>query len=133
MKKILVAYDGGEPARRALDTAVQLAKALDGSIGVVSVVPYRPGRFPIDPWDDGAVHARELLEAKELLLAAGIEAELLEPTGDPAKTIERMADEGGFDTIVMGSSHLTALERALQGSVSEHVATHAEATVVVVR
>ena len=133
MKKILVAYDGGDPARRALDTAIELAKAFGAAVSVVSVVPKRLGREPMDPWDDEAVHAKELVEAKKLLLDAGIEAEMLEPYGDPAHTIEEIAHKGGFDTIVMGSRGLGALERVLQGSVSEHVATHADATVVIAR
>lgn len=133
MKKILMAYDGGDPARKALNAAIELAKKFDASMTVVSVVPVHPGRVPIDPWDDTTVHAQELLEAKKVLREAGIEAELLEPAGDPAKTIERIAADGGYDTIVMGSRHLGAIERVLQGSVSEHVATHADATVVIAR
>ena len=52
MKRILVAFDGGEPARRALDTAIDLANRFEALISVVSVVPYHPGRAPMDPWDD---------------------------------------------------------------------------------
>ena len=133
MNKILLAYDGGEPARRALDQTVELAKRFEATVGVISVVPVRPGRAPMDPWDDRTVHAEELLEARKLLREAGIEAELLEPGGDPAKTIERMADERGYDTIVIGTRGLGALGRLLQGSVSEHVATNANVTVVVAR
>lgn len=133
MKKILVAYDGGEPAKKAIGSAMELAKMFGATISVVSVVPVHPGRSPIDPWDDTTVHAQELLEAKKLLREQGFEAELIEPAGDPARTIERIAEEGGFDTIVIGSRGLGAIERALQGSVSEHVATHAHQTVVIAR
>ena len=58
---------------------------------------------------------------------------MLEPGGDVARTIERVADERGYDTIVVGTRGLGSLARTLQGSVSEHVATHAHATVVVAR
>ncbi len=133
MKKILVAYDGGEPARRALDLAADLARAFDASVSVVSVVPVHPGRFPVDPWDDTSVHAQELLEARKTLREKGIEAELIEPAGEPARTIERIAEEGAFDIIVVGSRGLSGVGRVLQGSVSEHVATHARTTVVVAR
>ena len=92
-----------------------------------------PGRAPIDPWDDRTVHAEELLEARRLLREAGIAAELFEPGGDPAKVIETIADERGYDTIVIGSRGLNTLARVLQGSVSDHVVTHAHATVVVAR
>jgi nucleotide-binding universal stress UspA family protein len=133
MKKILLAYDGSEPARTALEQTIELAKSFDAEVAVISVVPVHPGRVPIDPWDDRTVHAEELLEARRLLQEAGIEATLIEPGGDPAKTIERIAEERDYDTIVIGSRGLGLVARALQGSVSEHVAANAHATVVVAR
>jgi nucleotide-binding universal stress UspA family protein len=133
MKRILVAYDGGEPARRALDTAIDLADRFEAQISVVSVVPYHPGRAPIDPWDDEQVHTAALDEATRILAERGRTAELLEPIGDPATTIERIADNGGFDAVVVGSRGLGPLSRFLQGSVSSHVAAHTNATVIVAR
>jgi nucleotide-binding universal stress UspA family protein len=133
MEKILIAYDGTEPSKRALVAAATLGKAFGARLGVVSVVPQRPGRFSIDTWDDTKVQADELLEARELLRAEGLETELIEPAGDPAVMIEQVAEKGGYDTIVIGARGLGALGRFFQGSVSEHVATHAAATVVVAR
>jgi nucleotide-binding universal stress UspA family protein len=133
MKNILVAYDGGEPAHRALETAIELTKKFGAQLAVVSVVPVHPGRAPIDPWDDRPVHDRQLAEARDILAGQGVVAELIEPAGEPAQAIERVAKEGRFDTIVIGSRGLDAISRFLRGSVSEHVATHAEATVVVAR
>jgi nucleotide-binding universal stress UspA family protein len=133
MKNILLAYDGGEPAKKALDVAIDLTKKFDANLSVVSVVPVHPGRSPIDPWDDRSVHDSELREARDLIAQNGIEAELIEPAGDPAKQIEKIAQAGKFDTIVIGSRGLGTVGRILQGSVSEHVATNAAATVVVAR
>jgi nucleotide-binding universal stress UspA family protein len=133
MERILVAYDGGHPARRALDTAIDLATKFGAQITVVSVVPVHIGRSPVDPWDDGPVHAEELLEAKQILLDHGIEADFIEPYGDPASTIERIAERGHFDTVIVGSRGLDPVSRFFQGSVSEHVAANAKATVVVAR
>ncbi|OGN81167.1 MAG: hypothetical protein A2X23_06800 [Chloroflexi bacterium GWC2_73_18] len=133
MRKILLAYDGTPEADIALDRAAELAKALTASVGVVSVVPFHPGRIGIDPWDDTTVHTEELLKARERLTGLGITPELHRPVGDPAAEIERLAEEHGYDTIVVGARDLGALARVLQGSVSEHVATHAHATVVIAR
>ena len=133
MKRILLAYDGGEPAKRALETAAELAKKFEALVSVVSVVPVHAGRIGMDVWEDPDVHARELREARSLLALQGIEAEVIEPIGEPALAIERIARDGAFDTIVVGSRGLGAISRLLQGSVSGHVATHADATVVVVR
>ena len=133
MKRILVAYDGEPPARKALETAIDLATRHDASISVVSVVPIRLGRAPMDPWDDTVVHEAALDEAKQILAEHGMTADLMEPIGDPAATIERIANDGGFDTVVIGSRSLGRVSRLLQGSVSGHVATHAHATVVIAR
>ena len=133
MKNILVAYDGGQPAHRALETGIELTERFDASLAVVSVVPVHPGRAPIDPWDDKTVHDEQLAEARDILSRHGVAAEFIEPSGDPAKAIERVAAMGHFDTIVVGSRGLGAAARFLRGSVSERLATHANTTVVIAR
>jgi nucleotide-binding universal stress UspA family protein len=133
MERILLAYDGSEPARRALDTAADLAAHYGASLSVLSVVPVHPGRTPIDPWDDRDVHRLELHDAATRLRERGIEPELIEGSGDPATVIERVAGERQADMIVIGSRDLGTVGRWLQGSVSAHVATHAPTTVTVVR
>src|SRR6187431_1748025 len=75
MKQILVAYDGGEPARRALQTGIDLVKKFGGSMSVVSVVPVHIGRSPIDPWDDKLVHDQELADARQIVASQGVVAE----------------------------------------------------------
>jgi len=133
MQRILLAYDGAEPARKALALAADLAKKFEATITVISVVPIHPGRAPIDPWDDTEVHSAQLKEAAAALHELGIEAELLEPSGAPGPVIEKIASEGKYDVIVIGTRGMNAIGRVLQGSVSEHVATHAETTVVIAR
>jgi nucleotide-binding universal stress UspA family protein len=133
MKNILVAYDGGEPAHRALETGIELAKRFDASLAVVSVIPVHPGRVRIDPWDDKSVHDEQLTEAREILGRHDIAARLFEPSGDPASTIQRLAETGHYDTIVVGSRGLNAMSRLLRGSVSTQLATNADATVVIAR
>ena len=112
MKKILIAYDGDEPAQRALEQGADLAEAFGADLAVISVTPWRRGRVPIDPWDDAEVHAKALKAAATWLSHRGLAAELLSPAGDPAQTIEEVAKAGAFDTIVVGSRGL--------GSVSLH-------------
>jgi nucleotide-binding universal stress UspA family protein len=133
MQKILVAYDGDEPAHRALERGAELARAFGAELAVISVTPRRKGRVPIDPWDDAEVHAKALKAAAEWLSHRGLAAELLSPAGDPAQTIEDVARAGAFDTIVVGSRGLGPVARLMQGSVSEHVATNAKASVVIAR
>jgi nucleotide-binding universal stress UspA family protein len=131
MKKILLAYDGGEPARRALQTAGELARAFHASLSVVSVVPEGVVPQGGDPWEITSAHARELQEAKRLLEEMGLEVEFLEPEGDPAGRIEQIAAEGGFDTIVLGSGHDSQAEGVRDGDVSPRVVASTVVTVVV--
>jgi nucleotide-binding universal stress UspA family protein len=133
MQKLLLAYDGTDPSRRALELAALMTHKFDATLTVVSVVPTHPGRSPIDPWDDSTVHADELLEAGRLLREQGIEPRLVETAGSVAETIERIGEAGGYDAIIVGSRGLSMLGRALQGSVSEHVAANATTSVVVAR
>jgi len=133
MKKLLLAYDGTDPARRALTLTVTLARTFNADVTVLSVVPTRPGRSPVDPWDDSTAHAEELLEAGRLLRQDGIEPRLVETYGSVPETIEKLAAAGEFDAIIVGSRGLSMLDRVLQGSVSEHVAANAQTTVIVAR
>ena len=125
----LIDWRAGIPV---LVAAVVLAP-LGASLTVVSVVPTHPGRAPIDPWDDTEVHTKELLEAGRLLREEGIEARLVETAGDVPDRIEQIAADGGYDAVIVGSRGMSMLGRALQGSVSEHVAANAETTVIVAR
>lgn len=131
MNRILLAYDGTDPARRALEKTVELATKFGASVGVISVVPIRTSVGGIDPWDDREIHEQALRDAQAQLRDRGIEPELIEPYGDPAWTIERIASERNYDTIVLGSRGQGAIGRFFSGSVSEHVATHSDATVIV--
>jgi nucleotide-binding universal stress UspA family protein len=133
VKKILVAYDGGVHARRALEKAADFALAGGGAVTVISVVPERLGlRLTIDPFDDEKVHADYLDEAAGFLQRRGLTAETLQPKGDPAHVIEKVARQGGYDMIVLGSRGRGTASRLLLGSVSAHVAARAKADVVIV-
>lgn len=133
MKKILVAYDGHEAGHRALEMAARLAHAFASRVDVVSVVP-SDSNGPQGGSEEPAVeHARELVEARAILRDHGVEAGLIEPAGDPAETIERLANERGYDTIVLGSSRAVKEGMPWMDSVTAHVAANARADVVVAR
>lgn len=133
MKKILVAYDGREAGQRALEMAARLARTFDGRVDVVSVVPEDSGRLNAMGEGPAVEHARELVEARTVLRRHGIEAGLIEPAGDPAQTIERLANERGYDTIVLGGNRPGRSGHPWMESVTAHVAANAKADVVVAR
>jgi nucleotide-binding universal stress UspA family protein len=133
MKRILLAYDGSEVDDRALETAVALAKAFDASVSVVSVVEMMPARAGgAMPWDIER-HKADLDHAVARLRDRGIIAEdALAPSGDPKHVIEKIAEQGHFDTVVVGHRAMSPVQRLLDASVASHVATHSASDVVVV-
>lgn len=135
MNTVLVAYDGSDSARRALEQAAQLAH--DGvALTVVSVAEPLPqvGRAPAMrlPEED-AKRKRNLAEATALLKERGVEATAVERHGDAATMILDEAEAENADLIVMGTRGLGAGKRWLLGSVSTKVLHHAGCNVLVVR
>lgn len=133
MKKILVAYDGHEAGHRALEMASRLAHAFGARVDVVSVVPAGFGQGGGGANEPAFTHAHELVEARAILRDRGVEAGLIEPAGDPAETIERLAIERGYDTIVVGGSRAVKEGLPWMDSVAAHVAANARADVVATR
>jgi nucleotide-binding universal stress UspA family protein len=131
MNKILVAYDGGANGQRALELAAKLAHAFGSRVDVVSVVPEGFGRVDGAVEEPAIVHARELVEARTLLREHGVDAGLIEPAGEPASTIERLAAEGGYDTVIVGSSRALAEGVPWADTVMAHVAANTPTTVIV--
>lgn len=133
--KILVAYDGSESAKRALDHAAGLSQN-GASISVISVAEELPqfGRAAamLVPEED-TERRRELVEAESSLKERGIDAKLVERVGDPAEKIIDEAEREHVDLVVMGSRGLNTAQRWLLGSVSTKVVQHAPCNVFVVR
>ena len=136
IKRILVAYDDTDPARRALDRAAELAKAFDSEVIVTSVAPLLVGSpratGPVDPVDSPQRHAEELETARALLTERGIKAELAPATGDPAGTIAMIADEREADLVVVGTREPGFAERVLRHSVSAEVARRVHRDLMIV-
>jgi nucleotide-binding universal stress UspA family protein len=107
-KNILVAYDGTDAARRALDAAADLMGY--GSLLSVVGVP-------------SALSPAPLAEASRHLSGRHVFARYLERDGAPAETVLDAAAEVGADIIVLGSPN----------GLSERVLRHADCDVLVVR
>src|SRR3954453_10648889 len=134
--KVLVAYDGSEPAGHALTRAAQIAQRGDAEVTVISVVPLQAsGPRSAGPVIGGDVeeHGRELDEAVAKLKEAGVAAETIEAVGHPAESIVDEAERGKFDLIIVGHRGLHGVQRFLLGSTSSRVVAHAHCDVLVVR
>ena len=133
--KILVAYDGSERSRRALEWPTRFVHP---EVTVISVVQTLSGTEPIadavDPATAPLANQQNLHEVAAAALGEhGIAPKLITAAGNPAEEIIRVAERGAFDLVILGAQGMNAIERFLLGSVSARVARYAPCPVLVVR
>jgi nucleotide-binding universal stress UspA family protein len=145
-KSILVAVDGSEIGHRALEEALDIARAMDASVHAIHVV--QTGTYPtlilseLEPPDIAQQALLDSLdrEANEFIAdaereaaAAGVRVTVHKRWGHPGAEITALAQELGTDLTVVGSHGRGRLDRFFLGSVSSYVVDHATSAVMVVR
>lgn len=139
IKKILVPLDFSPTSAEALRFAVDLSLKYEASITILYVdelvfimSPYAP--LPANTIQNWISEGRTLLEnAKGDALKAGatdVDAVLLQGRASPE--IIRVAHDGNFDLIVMGTHGRSGVDRVLIGSVAERVVRRAPCPVLTV-
>jgi nucleotide-binding universal stress UspA family protein len=141
---IVVGTDGSETAREAVTRAIDLARALGGSLQVVSAYEPVSGRglgaeqrdaprevqWRVNPREEvEATLSEAATEARE----AGVDVETHARQGDPADAILDVAEERRADLIVVGNKGMTGAKRFLLGSVPNKVSHHAPSSVLIIR
>ena len=143
-RSIVVGTDGSDTAQKAVDEAVDLAKALGAKLWLVSAYePVPKARLREEARQTPAdlqwmVNRREevdstLSDAADVVRGAGIEVETFAREGDPADAILDVAEERDADLIVIGNKGMTGARRFLLGSVPNKVSHHAPCSVLIVR
>jgi nucleotide-binding universal stress UspA family protein len=144
MSRILLAYDGSDGARRALDRAVDEARERRARVTVLSVeevpldldVPRNFGTLddvsareggPLSAPPDLVAH---LEEARDRLASAGVEAELRWAVGEPGHEIAETARRIGAVAIVLGEHHHGRLASFFGADVGADVRQHAGCDVI---
>ena len=144
MRRILVGYDGSSGGRRALDRAISEARDSRAHVTVISVAnmpldPEDPRHFgtldDISPGEGGRLSpppdvVDHLTEARDRLLAAGIDADLAWAAGEPGRAIVETAQRVGANAIVLGEHHHGFLARAFGGDVGAGVQREAGCTLI---
>lgn len=137
--RVLVAFDGSEHGKEALEYALE--EFPEATLLVLTVID--PGEadymtadsqlFGGDDWEAGAKgEAQTRLErAREIAGDRAIETQ--QTIGRPTKAILETAETEEVDHIVLGSQGRTGLSRVLLGSVAETVLRRSPVPVTVVR
>ncbi len=135
---ILVPTDGSTEVERAVEYAVDLARAHDATIKTVYVVDVASyGGLPMETaWDGISDTLREEGEAavgrvEELAGDVPVETDVLE--GSPSRVIVQTASSDRCDLVVMGTHGRGGIDRLLLGSVTERVVRSSPVPVLTVR
>ena len=137
MTKILIAFDGSAQSKKAFAFGLEMAEKFSASMTVLSIA--RPPEPPVNIELQAVLeNATEFFQShfsdmKAQASAKGIQADFEIRVGHPAEQIVHFADEGNFDTIVMGHRGGSLLQKWLLGSVAKRVLSYANCTIIVVR
>ncbi len=137
IRKILLAYDGSEPAKKALATALDLARKYQAELYVLTIA--QPPDFGEEVETEAIIensrsyHQRILAPVKHLVAASGVKAQFEVAVGHAAEQIIYHADRYKVDVIVLGHRGKSLFRRLLLGSVSKQVTQYADQSVLVVR
>ncbi|MCC7576220.1 MAG: universal stress protein [Methanomethylovorans sp.] len=141
IRSILIATDGSDNVKNAVNWGIGLAKTNDAKVTALYVVP--PAGVGVamrgEMWakalenhlkDEGEKATAYVLDAGK---KEGVEVECVITDGKvPANGIVDFATENNVDLIVMGTLGLTGLTHILLGSVAENVVRHAKKPVLVI-
>ena len=155
LNKILVAIDESAASKRAFESALELAKALDAEMILVHALdvfaPTSP-QHPVIPgdnysmkldkivqenyerrWDEFVQHSEALLKQRqETAEALGIVSTYIMPYGRPGPAICKAAETTHADLIVVGPRGHNGLREMVLGSVSNYIMHHAPCSVIVI-
>jgi nucleotide-binding universal stress UspA family protein len=135
-KKILVGIDGSENSKRAALVAANLAELFKGTVTLVSVV--KPGEYSLAVEDKAFLenlkefHMDLVEAASDDIKREGIAIETKIELGTPWKELTRLAHDGQYDLIVVGSRGVGQVAEFLIGSNSTRVVQHSSIPVLVV-
>ena len=145
-KRILVATDGSTLSRKAVAGAIGLAAKLEAELVAVKVVQRYPvsyieGAMTVNMEETRRIEQQWLDAASEVVkevvtkaAAKGVEAKAVTVKSDlPAEALIAAAKKHKCDLIVMASHGRRGLKRLLLGSETQHVLTHSEIPVLVLR
>jgi len=134
-QKIMVATDGSESVKKAVDSAIEIAKLSEAKLYAVYVIAL--GGYSRTPYIDAewekSMKEQLITESKEATAyvenagrVANVEVESVILEGNPAGEIIDFAEKNDIGLIVMGTHGKSAIKRFLIGSVAENVVRHSK-------
>lgn len=141
-ERVLVAYDGSETSRKALDHAIHMAETNNKVELLILHIFQLPQYFLGDAFATASPQVNEEIyeyamqiegQAKELVSFLGDRAKVEVLQGPPGQAILQYAEDHKCDMIILGSRGLSGLKKFVLGSVSLHVVQFAKIPVLVMK
>lgn len=141
MHHVLLAVDGSEASRQAARLLARLPYPSRCEVTVARIieVPKFPHSFRsaevIDKHyrQEKYAAAETLAEVSAMFEGTRVRIDNIIERGPVGERLAQIAEQIGADLIVLGATGRSQISRILLGSVSDHVATHARCSVLVVR
>jgi nucleotide-binding universal stress UspA family protein len=138
LKKILIATDGSDHARKAIGYASDIATKYKATVYLIHVVPILHSVAEVDIekiQDIQQKFANQIIEEAEREVKKkgieGYQSRILH--GEPAREITEFAKKNSVDLIVMGSHGAGKIEMFMLGSVSYKVCHLSDCTCLTVK
>ncbi|KDR94719.1 Nucleotide-binding universal stress protein, UspA family [Peptoclostridium litorale DSM 5388] len=142
INKILLPVDGSEIFEIAAQKAIEIASAYDSEIFILNVEnrierekysAHTQVEFKLEE-DAAREQSKKILEdAKNFFRQSGLKVSTTIKKGNPAAVIIDMAEEEGFDLVIMCSRGLGSGKRFLLGSVAKKVVYQCNVPVLIAK
>ena len=138
---VLIPTDGSDPAKPAVEMALDLAETHDATLHVLFIVDQPTSVSGMGEGFSGLDDLLDTLEERgheatgvivEQARERDIKTTAAVRRGNPHDDILSYAEDNGIDVIIMGTHGRTGVKRALLGSVTENVVRHSEIPVLTV-
>ncbi|NHN28435.1 universal stress protein [Paenibacillus agricola] len=140
--KILVAYDGSNLSKKALEKAVALIQETNAlqhvQLEIIHVYHY-PSVVGTPYFVDTSSRPLIIEQAKEVIdeakasIPPNLPVKYVLLQGPPAATILQYAEEKQHDLLITGSRGLSTIREFFLGSVSHYIVQHAKVPVMIVK
>jgi len=139
IRKILVGVDGSSVSYKAAEVALDLAVALNAQVTAVYVMPSPPADyerfFDLSSLrlDEEEMERKIMREVKIMALSKGAKLETKILKGRPSDVIASLAEEEGYDLIVLGNTGLGGAYKRMMGSVVSEVVNSTKKPILLVK
>jgi nucleotide-binding universal stress UspA family protein len=135
-KKLLVAYDGSEDSKKALEIALELSRKFGSEVHLLTIIEQLPHyAATIGEVKEALAEITKEIEKRQTLVCEdareqGVEIKCRILPGHEVEAIIAYAQKGNFDALLLGRKGQSAILHTQSGSTAVQITTHAPCTVI---